>query len=45
MAQARLQVPLGPEAPADHKGRMPFVSGLVVGAIGATALKVVRRGR
>ena len=48
MAQARLQVPLGPEAPeapAGHKGRMPFVSGLVVGAIGATALKVVRRGR
>jgi membrane protein len=51
MAEARLQVPLGPEEPLGHrdsegrKGRVPFVSGLVLGALGAAALKLVRRGR
>lgn len=42
MAAARLLPPLGPEEPADHKGRAPFVSGLVLGVVGALAL---RRGR
>ena len=42
-AAARLTTPLGPEAPADHRGRVPFVSGVVLGAIGAVALKRVGR--
>lgn len=48
MAAARLAVPLGPEEPeepADHKGRIPFVSGLVLGAVGAAALELGRRTR
>jgi membrane protein len=47
MAKARLVLPLGPEEGpgegAAHRGRVPFVSGLVVGAVGVTALKRVRR--
>lgn len=43
MAAARLLPTLGPEEPADHKGRAPFVSGLVLGVVGALALRRARR--
>ncbi len=43
MAQARLTVPLGPEEPETHERRLPFVSGLVLGAVSALALGRVRR--
>ncbi|MEW9265328.1 YihY/virulence factor BrkB family protein [Kineococcus endophyticus] len=43
MAQARLAVPLGPEEPETHERRLPFVSGLVLGAVSALALGRVRR--
>ncbi|MEZ0166208.1 YihY/virulence factor BrkB family protein [Kineococcus sp. LSe6-4] len=48
MAQARLTVPLGPEAPdgfavPERRRRAPFVSGLVVGAVSAAALRRVGR--
>ncbi|NYD21881.1 YhjD/YihY/BrkB family envelope integrity protein [Kineococcus aurantiacus] len=48
MAQARLAVPLGPEVPDDlrpgaPRRRVPFLSGVVLGVVGASALKLVRR--
>ena len=43
MAQARLVVPLGPEEPERRERRLPFVSGVVLGAVSAAALRRVRR--
>lgn len=49
MAQARLLAPLGPEVPEgfaeESRRRVPFVSGVLVGVVGAAALRRVRRGR